>query len=79
MRRSDWLNILRIRDREDMRNYELVKLIHKIAKEGSNGKLKGRLKGNSHGSNEFSNTDLNDVINIQRLIEYERPELKETS
>ena len=62
-----------------MRNYELVRLILKIAKEGSNGKLKGRHAGNSPGSNAFSNTYLNDVINIQRLIEYERPELKESN
>ena len=62
-----------------MRNYELVRLILKIAREGSNGKLKGRHAGNSPGSNAFSNTYLNDIINIQRLIEYERPEMKECS
>ena len=62
-----------------MRNYELIRLVLKIAKEGSNGKLQGRHAGNSPGSNAFSNTYLNDIINIQKLIEYERPELKESN
>ena len=62
-----------------MRNYELIRVILKIAKEGSNGKLKGRNAGNSPGSNAFSNTYLNDIINIQKLIEQQRPELKEAN
>ena len=60
-----------------MRNYELLRLILKIARQGSNGNLKGRTINISSGSNAFSNTYLNDVINIQKLIEQERPELKE--
>ena len=62
-----------------MRNYELIRVILKIAREGSNGKLKGRNGNNSPGSNAFSNTYLNDIINIQKLIEQQRPELKESS
>ena len=60
-----------------MRNYDLIRVILKIAKQGSNGMLKDRHSGNSPGSNAFSNTYLNDIINIQKLIEHERPELKE--
>ena len=63
MRRSDWLNILRTRDR-DMRNYELINEIYAEL-----------LAGNGKG--KFSNPYLNTVITLTKLIEQERPELKE--
>ena len=63
MRRSDWLNILRTRDR-DMRNYELINEIYAELVAGN-------------GKGQFSNPYLNTVITLTKLIEKERPELKE--
>ena len=62
MRRSDWLNILRTRDR-DMRNYELINEIYAELVAGD-------------GKGSFSNPYLNTVITLTKLIEKERPELK---
>ena len=47
-----------------MRNYEIIRLIHDITREGS-------------GKTGFGNQYLNDIIAIRDLIEEERPEMKE--
>ena len=62
MKREDWLNILRTRDR-DMRNYELINEIYAELVAGN-------------GKGQFSNPYLNTVITLTKLIEKERPELK---
>ena len=48
-----------------MRNYELINEIYKELKEGN-------------GKGSFKNPYLNTVIAITRLIEEERPEMKDT-
>ena len=63
MKREDWLNILRTRDR-DMRNYEIINEIYAELVAGD-------------GKGQFTNPYLNTVITLTKLIEKERPELKE--
>ena len=63
MKREDWLNILRTRDR-DMRNYELINEIYAELIAGK-------------GRGPFTNPYLNTIITLRNLIEKERPELKE--
>lgn len=47
-----------------MRNYELLRVLHEELRTGS-------------GTGSFSNPYLNTVIKLTKLIEEERPELKE--
>ena len=49
-----------------MRNYELIQEIKRICNEGEHGAFSA-----------FRNQYLNDIIAINKLIEKERPELKE--